>query len=111
MVTDRAGTPLAFRAVADPTRRAILDLLRTGRQPATKIARGFPVSRPAISKHLRILREADLVSERRHGRNRIYELNPEPLRGVEEWVSRYRTFWTRSLQSLKDHVEAKERGE
>ena len=111
MVTHKAGGEPVFRAVADPTRRAILDLLRSGRQPVADIARGFPVSRPAISKHLRILREARLVSERREGRNRFYELNPEPLRGVEQWIGRYRAFWNRSLDNLKEHIEAKEKSE
>jgi DNA-binding transcriptional ArsR family regulator len=97
---------LTFQALADPTRRAVLDLLRRGRQPAGQIASAFPVSRPAISKHLRLLRRAHLVREHREGRHRVYQLNPEPLRAVDSWIEQYRTFWTHSLNNLKAFVEA-----
>jgi len=96
----------AFSALADPTRRAVLDLLRAGTRPAGEIARAFPVSRPAISKHLRILRRAHLVEERREGRHRMYQLNPEPLRAVDSWLEHYRSFWSASLSNLKSFVEA-----
>ena len=95
-----------FQALADPTRRAVLDLLRRGSQPAGSIASAFPVSRPAISKHLRLLRRAHLVREHREGRNRVYQLNPEPLRAVDSWIDQYRIFWTQSLNDLKAFVEA-----
>ena len=95
-----------FQALADPTRRAVLDLLRRGAQPAGRIASAFPVSRPAISKHLRLLRRAHLVREHREGRNRIYRLNPEPLRAVDSWIEQYRVFWAASLNNLKSFVEA-----
>ncbi len=95
-----------FSALADPTRRAVLDLLRRGRQPAGQIAQAFPVSRPAISKHLRLLRRAHLVNEHREGRHRFYHLNPEPLRAVDNWLDQYRTFWNTSLTNLKAFVEA-----
>jgi len=95
-----------FQALADPTRRAVLDLLRRGSQPAGQIATAFPVSRPAISKHLRLLRRAHLVREHREGRNRVYELNPEPLRAVDSWIEQYRVFWASSLNNLKAFVEA-----
>jgi len=95
-----------FQALADPTRRAVLDLLRRGSQPAGQIAGAFPVSRPAISKHLRLLRRAHLVREHREGRLRVYHLNPEPLRAVDYWLEQYRSFWTASLTSLKAFVEA-----
>src|SRR6201981_1510393 len=95
-----------FQALADPTRRPSLDLLRRGSQPAGQIADAFPVSRPAISKHLRLLRRAHLVREHREGRNRLYELNPEPLRAVDSWIEQYRVFWTASLNNLKAFVEA-----
>src|SRR6266700_1637780 len=103
------GTPLpdaAFSALADPTRRAVLDLLRAGTRPAGDIARAFPISRPAISKHLRILRRAHLVEERREGRHRMYQLNPEPLKSVDSWLQQYRQFWSASLANLKSFVEA-----
>jgi DNA-binding transcriptional ArsR family regulator len=95
----------AFSALSDATRRAMLDLLRTGRRAAGEIAREFPVSRPAISKHLGILRRAHLVEERRQGRHRIYHLNPAPLQAVDSWLDQYRAFWTASLANLKSFVE------
>lgn len=96
----------AFHALADPTRRKVLDLLRQGRQPAGQIAQAFPISRPAISKHLRLLRRAHLVDEHREGRNRFYQLNPEPLKAVDHWLEQYRVFWQASLTNLKSFVEA-----
>lgn len=95
----------AFQALADPTRRAVLDLLRHGSQPAGQIANAFPISRPAISKHLRLLRRAHLVNERREGRNRVYQLNPAPLKAVDSWLEQYRVFWQANLASLKTFVE------
>jgi len=95
-----------FQALADPTRRAVLDLLRRGRQPAGRIAGAFTVSRPAISRHLRLLRRARLVREQRQGRHRVYQLNPGPLRAVDSWIEQYRSFWSASLANLKAFVEA-----
>ena len=100
------GSDAAFGALADPTRRAVLDMLRAGTRPAGEIARSFTVSRPAISKHLRILRRAHLVEERREGRHRMYRLNPEPLKAVDSWLEQYRNFWTASLENLKSFVES-----
>src|SRR5271165_3324064 len=94
-----------FQALADPTRRAVLDLLCRGSQPAGQIASAFPVSRPAISKHLRLLRRAHLVREHREGRHRVYQLNPEPLRAVDSWIEQYRNFWKMNLTNLKAFVE------
>ena len=96
----------AFRAIADPTRRALLDLLVSeGSLPAGRTAQSFPMSRPAISKHLRILRSAGLVRERREGRHRYYEVNPEPLKAIDQWLEPYRVFWNRKLKHLKAFVE------
>lgn len=99
------STEATFSALADPTRRAVLELLRKGRQPAGRIAQAFPVSRPAISKHLRLLRRAHLVEQRREGRHRFYELNPAPLKAVDSWLEQYRSFWSASLANLKTFVE------
>ena len=96
----------AFHALADPTRRAVLDLLRKGAQPAGQIAEAFPVSRPAISKHLRQLRKARLVVEHRRGRHRVYRINPEPLKAVDSWLEQYRRFWQINLTNLKTFVES-----
>ena len=94
-----------FHAVSDVTRRAILDRLRQGAQPVHEIARAFPVSRPAISKHLRVLHDAHLVTERKEGRERMYHLNPQPLRDMDKWLETYRSFWSLNLASLKRHLE------
>jgi DNA-binding transcriptional ArsR family regulator len=94
-----------FHAVADPTRRAILDRLRGGGVAVAEIAAGFDMSRPAVSKHLRVLRDARLVREDRDGRQRVYRLAPGPLRDVSQWVESYRTFWPANLMSLKRHLE------
>ena len=94
-----------FHALSDPTRRAVLDLLRHGAQPAGQIAGAFPVSRPAISKHLRQLRRARLVIESRRGRHRYYQLNAGPLKAVDSWLDQYRKFWQMNLTNLKNFVE------
>ncbi|HEY2069174.1 MAG TPA: metalloregulator ArsR/SmtB family transcription factor [Rhizomicrobium sp.] len=94
-----------FRALSDPTRREILALLRQGHQPAGAIARAFPVSRPAISKHLRVLRDARLVAEVRQGRERLYQLNAAPLKTIDDWLAAYRRYWQTQLQNLKHYAE------
>lgn len=94
-----------FRAIADPTRRAILDRLRAGPAPVNSLAADFDTSRPAISKHLRVLRDARLVDEKRAGRERIYALRPEPLRSVAGWLEGYRSFWQHNLEKLKRYLE------
>ncbi|MGH9589899.1 MAG: ArsR/SmtB family transcription factor [Terracidiphilus sp.] len=94
-----------FTALSDPTRRAVLDLLRGGTLPAGEIAGVFPVSRPAVSKHLRLLRRARLVTETRRSRHRLYSLDPTPLKAVDTWLNQYRVFWAASLTSLKSVVE------
>jgi DNA-binding transcriptional ArsR family regulator len=106
-VADKTDDRDVFQALADPTRRAILTLLRQGSQPVGSIARGFPISRPAISRHLRVLREAELVSEIKIGRNRLYELNAGPLRSVDDWLAHYRHMWQHQLRNLKRYVEQK----
>ena len=94
-----------WRAVADPTRRAILERLRGGPAPVNALAGEFAQSRPAISKHLRVLREARLVTETRSGRERLYELQPRPLQQVAGWIEGYRGFWHTSLANLKRQLE------
>lgn len=102
-----------FRAVADPTRRAILDRLRRGDAPVAELAAGFDMSRPAVSKHLRVLREAHLVREQRggtDGRQRVYQLTPAPLRDVARWVEAYQAFRQANLTNLKRHLESTDAG-
>ena len=97
-----------FRAIADPTRRAILDRLRAGPAPVNALAVDFQQSRPAISKHLRVLRAATLVSETKVGRERMYQLHPRPLQNVLGWVEGYRHFWLSNLENLKKYLEAEQ---
>jgi DNA-binding transcriptional ArsR family regulator len=97
-----------FHALADPTRRALLDLLCNGSLAAGEIARSFPISRPAVSKHLGLLHRAGLVEKRRTGRHHFYHLNPESLKEVDRWLERYRVFWNVQLGNLKAFAEAEE---
>jgi DNA-binding transcriptional ArsR family regulator len=94
-----------FRAVADPTRRAILDRLRGGPLSVHEIARGFPMSRPAISKHLRILRDAQLVQQHKDGREWYYEFNPVALLELDEWLATYRNTLRLALARLETRGE------
>ena len=102
-------TRSVYGAIADPTRREILDLLRGGARSAGEIAACFPISRPAVSRHLRILRESGLVHERREAQSRIYDLAPLPLGEVDAWLASYRLSWAGRLQRLREHVERDER--
>lgn len=96
-----------FRAISDPTRRAILDRLRAGPTAVNALAADFSQSRPAISKHLRTLRECGLVREHRIGREHFYELQPTPLQQVSGWLEGYRAFWHVSLGRLKQRLESR----
>jgi DNA-binding transcriptional ArsR family regulator len=105
MVTDQASLDLTFAALADPTRRAILTRLRRGDATVGELAHPFRVSRPAISKHLRVLERAGLVRRRADGRSSNIALNAGAMRAASEWMERYRTFWTHRLDDLKAYVE------
>ena len=106
MVTMKAKRSEAvFRAIADPTRRDILALLRQRRLAVGELAGNFRTSRPAISKHLRVLRSAGLVETEREGTARICRLNAVPLRAVSNWLRDYELSWNESLRSLKRYVE------
>jgi len=94
-----------FRAIADPTRREILRLLRHRRHTVGEIAANFPISRPAISKHLRLLRTAGLVVSYKDGAAHICDLNAKPLRAVNLWLRNYEALWGESLRSLKSYIE------
>lgn len=94
-----------FRAIADPTRREILGLLRGRAHTVNEIAGNFRMSRPAISRHLRLLRAVGLVETKREGTARICQLNAQPLRAVEAWLGNYRALWRESLRGLKRYVE------
>jgi len=90
----------AFEALADPTRRRIVELLAGGELTAGEIADEFPVSRPAVSRHLRVLRETGLVRYREEAQRRVYALQPEPLAALDAWLARYRPFWQNRLDAL-----------
>jgi DNA-binding transcriptional ArsR family regulator len=107
----RARTDGAFGAIADPTRRAILDLLRERELSAGEIAENFPVSRPAIARHVRVLRQAGLLRERRHATSRFYSADGVALQSVDAWLAPYRLFWAARLADLKRVVEEEQAAE
>jgi len=94
-----------FQAIADPTRREVLRLLAEKDLPISKLTEHFPISRTAVVKHLYILSEAQLVSGRKVGREKIYCLQPEPLAELKEWFSYYEQLWSNKLSMLKNVVE------
>jgi DNA-binding transcriptional ArsR family regulator len=96
--------PDIYAAIADPTRRRLLELLTDGERPVKRLAEPFRMSRPAISQHLRVLRDAGLVRERRVGRERRYRLDAEPLRDVVDWVGHFERFWAHGLERLGDEL-------
>jgi len=106
MVTvTKARSQAVFRAIADPTRREILNFLREGPRAVGEIAGNFQTSRPAISKHLRLLRSAGLVVARQRGTANICELNARPLSAVNDWLGDYQEVWRSTLRDLKKYIE------
>lgn len=95
----------ALEALSDPTRRQIVELLADGERNAGEIAGHFSVSRPAVSRHLRVLREHGLVQARQEGQQRVYSLDPAPLAELDEWLTRYRSFWTNRLDALDTQIK------
>jgi DNA-binding transcriptional ArsR family regulator len=91
-------------ALADPTRRELVALLAAGELAAGQLADRFPVSRPAISRHLRVLREAGLVTARTDGKRRLYALDPRPLRELDAWLEPYRDLWAHRLDALDTEI-------
>jgi DNA-binding transcriptional ArsR family regulator len=104
MVTDRLS--LVFGALADPTRRAILTRLAEGEATVAELAAPFTVSQPAISKHLKVLEDAGLISRNRRATARLSRLEAEPLREVTAWLARYQRFWDESHERLDDLLAA-----
>jgi DNA-binding transcriptional ArsR family regulator len=101
-------TITVFAAVADPTRRAMLDLLKDKPRSAGEIVLEFSeITQPGVSRHLRILREADLVTVTAEAQKRIYSLNPDGLRELHAWISKYQRFWNNKLDALEDHLDRK----
>jgi DNA-binding transcriptional ArsR family regulator len=94
-----------FRALADPTRRAMLDRLRGGEKTVSDLAEPFAMSQPAISQHLRVLSDAGVVTARAEGRQRLYRLRPAPLREAFDWFARYERFWEHKLDALGTYLD------
>jgi DNA-binding transcriptional ArsR family regulator len=105
MVTNTKRLDRTFAALSDPTRRSILARLAHGEATVGELARPFRVSRPAISKHLRVLEEAGLVQRERDGRVSRCELDAAPMRDAAEWLGRYRAFWGGRLDALARYLE------
>jgi DNA-binding transcriptional ArsR family regulator len=95
----------ALEALADPTRRRIVELLADGERSAGELASHFETSRPGVSRHLRVLREHGLVRTREAGTRRLYSLDPEPLAELDEWLARYRGFWSNRLDALDTEIK------
>ncbi len=93
-----------FGALGDPIRQRIVEMLAEGDREAGDLAAQFDVSRPAVSRHLRVLREAGVVASRQEGRRRVYSLRPESLDEIGQWVAKYRSFWAQRLVALEKHL-------
>ena len=100
------NAPRVFTALHDPTRRAVLERLRSGPKPVGEIARGLPVSRPAVSQHLKVLKEAGLVDDRSEGTRRIYHIDPKGLGAMRAWLDQ---FWEAALAAFSAEVERSEK--
>jgi DNA-binding transcriptional ArsR family regulator len=94
-----------FEALAQPNRRRILDLLRAAERPVGELVDALEVSQPAVSKHLRVLREAGLVEVRSDAQRRLYRVRPEPLRAIDAWLEPYRRQWAARLDDLERHLD------
>jgi DNA-binding transcriptional ArsR family regulator len=97
-----ANASRVFAALNDPTRRAVLERLRSGPKPVGEIARGLPVTRPAVSQHLKVLKEAGLVDDRAAGTRRIYQIDPKGLGAMRAWLDQ---FWTAALDAFAAEAE------
>jgi len=95
----------ALQALADPSRLAILELLRTREQPVGELVSQLRLSQPAVSKHLRVLKDAGLVEARIDAQRRVYRIRPEPLADLDAWLASYRQLWTASLDRLETHLD------
>ncbi|MBN2980912.1 MULTISPECIES: ArsR/SmtB family transcription factor [Cohnella] len=105
MPASAAGKHDVFQAIADPTRRSMLSLLADRELPVTAISGHYPMSRTAVSKHLRVLADAGLVKERKVGRETRYRLEPDPLLELKRWLSYFELYWDNKLSALKRMVE------
>lgn len=97
-----------FAVVAEPSRRRILDMLRRGERPVNDLVDELSMAQPAVSKHLRVLRDAGLVAVRQDAQRRLYRLRPEPLVEIDEWLTPFREAWARRLDALETHLDTME---
>jgi DNA-binding transcriptional ArsR family regulator len=97
--------PNGFTVLAEPNRRRILDLLREGERPVGEVVEALALSQPAVSKHLRVLREVGFVESRVDAQRRIYRVRTEPLRAIDAWLAPYRALWAASLDALEQHLD------
>jgi DNA-binding transcriptional ArsR family regulator len=95
----------AFDVLAEPSRREILELLRDGERPVSELVDHLNLSQPAVSKHLRVMKNAGLVEVRPDAQQRFYRICPEPLEQLDEWLEPYRKFWTTQLDRLESHLD------
>jgi DNA-binding transcriptional ArsR family regulator len=95
----------ALQVLGEPRRVAILELLRDGERPVGQLVDNLGASQPAVSKHLRVLKDAGLVEARVDGQRRLYRIRPEPLADLDEWLASYRQLWTARLDRLEDHLD------
>jgi DNA-binding transcriptional ArsR family regulator len=96
---------MVFEALAEPNRRRILDFLAQRERPVNDLVSLLQVSQPAVSKHLRVLRDAGLVEVRADAQRRLYRVRPEPLRELDDWLAPYRAMWASRLDALASHLE------
>ena len=96
---------MVFEALAEPNRRRILDFLAQRERPVNDLVSLLRVSQPAVSKHLRVLRDAGLVEARVDAQRRVYRVRPEPLRELDDWLAPYRAMWASRLDALESHLE------
>jgi DNA-binding transcriptional ArsR family regulator len=96
-----------FEVLAEPNRRDILELLRSGERPVGDLVECLNLSQPAVSKHLRVLRDAGLVDVRADAQRRLYRISPKPLADLDDWLEPYRQFWTTHLDRLESHLDAR----
>jgi DNA-binding transcriptional ArsR family regulator len=99
------STAATLQAIAEPRRRALLDLLREGERPVGQLAASLDISQPAASKHLRVLREAGVVTSRVDAQRRLYSICPEPLAELDGWLAGYRSLWEERLDALAAHLD------
>lgn len=103
------GSLAALQALAEPHRRAIVEALRDGERPVGEIVTRLRLTQPAVSKHLRVLKDAGMVEVRSDAQRRLYRIRPEPLAELDEWLASYRSLWSTHLDRLEEHLQRRRR--